>query len=128
MHLAQLEAPDLWPPVGLPKKADEQVRWLDAVVSALRYHVEGFAAALELYRFSRSRPANVQSQLAWDWQWIAIHEAAMRIWFLRDAMGILRRESIPACHTVASLVDANTMERAIGCAPAHRLRQVARLS
>lgn len=113
MHLAHLKAPDLWPPVGLSKKADDQVRWLNAAVSALRYHVEKFAAALELYRFSRSKPANVKGQLAWDWQWIAIHEAAMRIWFLRDAMDILRRKSIPACSTVALLVDDSTMERAL---------------
>ena len=48
MHLAHLKAPDLWPPVGLSKEADDQVRWLNAAVSALRYHVEKFAAALEL--------------------------------------------------------------------------------
>lgn len=113
MHLARLNAPDLWPPVGLSKEADDQVRWLNAAVSALRYHVEKFAATLELYRFSRSKPANVKSQLAWDWQWIAIHEAAMQIWFLRDAMGVLHRKSIPACSTVSSLVDNSAMERAL---------------
>jgi len=113
MYLKHLKAPDLWPPVGLSKEADDQVRWLNAAVSALRYHVENFAAALELYRFSRSKPPNVKGKLAWDWQWIAINEAAMRIWFLRDAMDILRRKSIPACPTVASLADDSAMERAM---------------
>lgn len=113
MHLAHLKAPDLWPPVGLSKETDDQVRWLNAALSALRYHVEQFAAALELYRFSRSKPANVKSQLAWDWQWIAIHEASLRIWFLRDAMDILRRKSIPACSTVSALADDSAMERAL---------------
>jgi len=119
MHLAHLKAPDLWPPVGLSKEADDQVRWLNAAVSALRYHVEKFAAALELYRFSRSKPTNVNSQLAWDWQWIAIHDAAMRIWFLRDAMDILRRKSIPACSTVSSLADDSAMERALSLFDTH---------
>jgi hypothetical protein len=119
MHLPHLEAPDLCPPVGLSKEADDQVRWLNAAVSALRYHVENFAAALELYRFSRSKPANVKRQLAWDWQWIAINEAAMRIWFLREAMDILRRKSIPACYAVASLADDSAMERAIRIFDSH---------
>ena len=119
MHLAHLKAPDLWPPVGLSKEADRQVRWLNAAVSALRYHVENFAAALELYRFSRSKPANVKSQLAWDWQWIAINEAAMRIWFLRDAMDVLRRKTIPACSTVSSLADDSAMERALSLFDTH---------
>lgn len=119
MHLAHLKAPDLWPPVGLSKEADDQVRWLNAAVSALRYHVEVFAAALELYRFSRCKPANVKHGLAWDWQWIAIHEAAMRIWFLRDAMDILRRKSIPACPTIAALADDSAMERAVRLFDAH---------
>ncbi len=112
MHMAHLKAPDLWPPVGLNDDRD-QVLWLNAAVSALRYHVEKFAASLELYRFSRSKPPNVKRDLAWDWQWIAINEAAMRIWFLRDAMDILRRKSIPTCPTVAALVDDSTMERAM---------------
>lgn len=119
MHLTNLEEPDLWPPVGISQEAIDQIRWLHAAVSALRYHVENFAAALELYRFSRSKPANVQSQLAWDWQWIAIHEAAMRIWFLRDAMDILRRKSIPACYEVASLVDDSAMERSMSIFDTH---------
>jgi len=36
----------------------------------------------------------------------------MRIWFLRDAVDILRRKSIPACSTVSSLLDDKAMERA----------------
>ncbi|MGB8432706.1 MAG: hypothetical protein WCE38_00405 [Burkholderiales bacterium] len=113
MHLPHLKAPDLSPPVGLSKETDDQVRWLNAAVSALRYHVEKFAAALELYRFGRSKPANMNGALAWDWQWISIHEAAMRMWFLRDAMDSLRRKSILACSAVASLVDDDAMERAM---------------
>lgn len=88
-------------------------------MGALRYHVESYAAALELYCFSRSKPANVKSQLAWDWQWIAIHEAAMRIWFLRDAMDILRRKSVPSCYIIASLVDGTVMERAMSLFDKH---------
>lgn len=114
MHLAQLKAPDLWPPVGLSKEVDDQVRWFNASIFALRYHVENFAAALELYRFSRSKPVNVKGELAWDWQWMAINEAAMRIWSLRDAMDILKRKSIPACPFIASMVDDTAMERAMG--------------
>jgi hypothetical protein len=113
MHLAHLKAPDLWPPVGLSKQVDDQVRWFNASTLALRYYVEKYAAALELYRFSRSKPTNVKGALAWDWQWIAINEAAMQIWFLRDAMDILKRKSIPACPFIASLVDDSAMERAI---------------
>ena len=119
MHLVHLKAPDLWPPVGLSKEADDQVRWLNAAVNALRYHVENFAASLELYRFSRSKPANVKRDLAWDWQWIAINEAAIRIWFLRDALDILRRRSIPACPTMAALVDDRAMELAISLFDTH---------
>jgi hypothetical protein len=119
MHLAHLKAPDLWPPVGLSKETEDQVRWLNAAVDALRYHVETFAAALELYSFSRSKPVNVKGRLAWDWQWIAIHEAAMRIWFLRDAMDILRRKSVPTCPPVASLTDESAMERAMSLFDAH---------
>ncbi len=103
----------------MSKEADCEVRCLNAAVSALRYHVEAFAAALELYRFSRSKPANVTRELAWDWQWIAIHEAAMRIWFLRDAMDILRRRSIPPCATIANLVDDSAMEHAISLLDTH---------
>lgn len=119
MNLSHLKAPDLWPPVGLSKEADGQVRWLNAAVSALRYHPETFAAALELYRFSRSKPPNVKSELAWDWQWFAINEAAMRIWFLRDAVDILHRKAIPACSTVASLVDNSAMDHAISLFDTH---------
>lgn len=113
MHLAHFKAPDLWPPVGLAKETDSQVRWLNTAVTALRYHVEKYAGALELYRFSRSKPANVKKDLAWDWQWIAINEAAFQIWFLREAMDILRNNTVPACSFVASRVDVGAMGRAI---------------
>jgi hypothetical protein len=119
MHLAHLEAPDLYPPVGLSKEVDAQVRWLNAAVYALRYHVEKFAATLELYRFSRSKPPNVTSQLAWDWQWIAINEAAMQIWFLREAMNVVGRKMVPTCVAVASLVDEGSMQRAMNTFDAH---------
>lgn len=119
MNLSNLKAPDLWPPIGLSTGVDDQISWLNTSVSALRYHPEKFAAALELYRFSRSKPSAVKSELAWDWQWIAINEAAMRIWFLRDAMEILRKKSIPACSIVSSLVDNNEIDRAIGLFDTH---------
>lgn len=113
MHLAHLKAPDLWPPIGMSKDVENEIKMLNAVVIALRYHVEGFAAALELYRFGQSRPANVDRLLARDWQWIAIHEAAMRIWFLRDAMDIARRKWIRECVEVAKYADDAAMESAL---------------
>lgn len=113
MHLAHLQAPDLWPPRDLPKETNDQIRGLNAAVYSLRYHVEKFAAALELYRFARSRPAGLRGQLVRDWQWIAINESAMQIWYLREAMDLLRRTLVPACRTVASLVDESAMTRAI---------------
>jgi hypothetical protein len=113
MHLAHLKVPDLSPPVGLSKQNDSETRSLNAAVIALRYHVEGFAAALELCRFSRLKPGNVNAQLAWDWQWIGINEAAMRIWFLRDAMDIVRKNRVPACASVAPNADDTAMERAL---------------
>lgn len=113
MHLGHLKAPDLWPPVGLSKEAEEEVKMLNAVVIGLRYHVEGYAAALELYRFGKSRPAIVDRLLARDWQWIAIHEAAMRVWFLRDAMEIARKTWIRQCEPVAEHVDEPAMESAL---------------
>lgn len=113
MHLPHLKAPDLWPPIGLSKGDESETLSLNAAVSALRYHVEGFGAALALYRFSRSKPENVSPQVAWDWQWIGIHEAAMRIWFLRDAMEIVRGSRVPTCASVAQHVDDMAMERAL---------------
>lgn len=113
MHLAHLKAPDLWPPVGLSRQHDSETRSLNAAVFALRYHVEGFSAALELYRFSRSKPRDVNAQLAWDWQWLGIHEAAMRIWFLRVALDILRKNWVPACASVAPHADDTAMEAAL---------------
>ena len=50
---------------------------------------------------------------------MAIHEAAMRIWFFRDAMEILRRKSIPICSTVSSLVNDSAMERALSLFDTH---------
>jgi hypothetical protein len=119
MHIPSLKAPDLWPPVGLSEQDDDATRLMNAAVLSLRYHVEGFAATLELYRFSRSRPANVKSQVAWDWQWIAIHDAAMRIWFLRDAMEILRKHRVPACASIAPHVNSFAMEAAVNLFDAH---------
>lgn len=119
MHIPGLKAPNLWPPIGLSERETEAARLMDASVLSLRYHVEGFAATLELYRFSRSRPANVKPQVAWDWQWIAIHDAAMRIWFLRDAMEILRNHRVPACASIAPHVDSAAMEGAVSLFDRH---------
>ncbi len=119
MHLRHLKAPDLWPPIGLSSETESEIKTLNAAVIALRYHVEAFAASLELYRFSRSKPANVDRQLAWDWQWIAIHEAAMRIWFLRDAMNIVRRKWVPQCADIAEHTDNAAMESALRLFDAH---------
>jgi hypothetical protein len=108
----QLKPPDLWPPVGLSEKEYDATQYLGAVVFSLRYFVEGFAAALELYKFSRSWPVNISTQTILKWRWFALDAGAMEIWHLRESLNLVPRKIGP-CATVAKYVDRDAMQRGI---------------
>jgi len=108
----QLNPPDLWPPVGLSEKEHEATKYLNAVTFSLRYFVEGFAAALELYRFSRSRPTNVRRDLPWKWQWFALHAGVWEVWNAHEYLKLVPRK-IGDCATVSRHLDQATRDRAL---------------
>lgn len=107
-----LEAPDLWPPVGLSKKEYDATMWLHAIVPSLAEFVEGFAAALQLYKFTASKPTNMSSGTIRKWQWFALDAGAMQIWHLRESLNLIPRKIRP-CLTVARYVDREAMQRAV---------------
>jgi len=108
-----IKGPDLWPPVGVSKAENEATQKLGVVVFSLRYFVESFAAALELYKFSRSKPHNVHHRTAWKWQWIAINQGAMQTYFLREAIALIAYEFGP-CITVKRHMDPDAaVQRAV---------------
>jgi len=110
----KLKPPDLWPPVGLSREEHEATKTLHVMVFSLRYFVETWAAALELFRFGKSRPEYVKRDLARQWQWITIHECAMQIAFLLEALTIIRAHRLRPCQTVRLHFDRGSMRRAFG--------------
>jgi hypothetical protein len=74
---------------------------------------DAWDAALKLYKYAKARPQQVHHDLARRWQWIAIHECAMQIAFLRERLDVIRDRLVKTSPLVRQHIDAKEMRRAI---------------
>jgi hypothetical protein len=123
-QIKNLHVPTIWVPSVFPGTDSENIRFLGAVLHALKFDVEAWAAALELYKFAKLRKSDLElssidRDLARKWQWIAIHECVMQMYYLRERMRIVRGEKLKACPSMAQHVDNETSRTAIKLLDAH---------
>lgn len=105
--------PLLWPPRGLSEEETDAIKWLNASMHGLLASADAWAAALELFHFGKARPPQVRSDVARRWQWIAIHECAMQIAYLRERIDIIRGRLVKASPIVQQHIDKGAMRRAV---------------
>ena len=104
--------PLLWPPRGLSEQETDAIKWLSASVYGLLASVDAWDAALKLYKFAKARPQEIHHDLARRWRWIAIHECAMQIAFLRERLDGIRGRLVKTSPLVQHHIDKDAMRRA----------------
>lgn len=105
--------PLLWPPRELSEEETEAIKWLNASMHGLLASADAWAAALELFQFGKAPSPQVKSDVARRWQWIAIHECAMQIAYLRERIDIIRGRLVKTSPLVQQHIDKAAMRRAV---------------
>jgi hypothetical protein len=77
---------------------------LNANLHGVAFNVEAWSAALELYKFSRSRPDNVDRNLARKWRFIAADQCVMQLYYLRERLKVIKPQD-QGCKTIADVID-----------------------
>lgn len=112
MRRPAVEPPLLWPAICTPPDEADAIKDLHASLYGVTYHVESWRAALELYKFSKSRPANVDADLARQWTFLACHECVMEIYHLGESMKWIASHKIRPCPSIADSIDHQSLRAA----------------
>jgi hypothetical protein len=104
-----LSIPEIWPSHETPDPEVESLKDLYANLSAVRYNVEAWGSALELFRFSKQKPLLVSSELARGWSFIAAHECVHQLHHLRVRLEQIKGYKVRACPSLKPDIDTKAL-------------------
>jgi hypothetical protein len=115
-QIKQLRPPMISPLPRFSKGEADNTDFLNALLWAVKFDVEAWAAALELFRLAKLRRGDpdltrTERDLARKWQWIAARECVMQLYYLKERLVIIR-EKLGLCPTVAQHVDGQALRTA----------------
>lgn len=104
--------PVLWPSALTPANEIAPVKDLYAHLTGLKFSVEAWDAALQLYRTSKSPPPQIARAVADRWRWIACHECVLELYHLRARLGKIQSVKLRNCPSVRATVDMSGVKSA----------------
>lgn len=107
-----LDVPLVWPSILTPPEEVGSIKDLSAHLTCLRYSVEAWEAALQLYRTSKSPPAGISRAIAGRWRWIASNECVLELYHLRSRLEKIQSVRLRGCPSLRALVDIDKIKRA----------------
>ncbi len=107
-----LRVPLLWPSTLSPEAEFEPIKYLHAHLTGLKFSVEAWEAALQLYRTSISPPPSVSRSIASRWRWIAVHECVLELYHLRARLEKIQSVMLRNCPSVRPMVDMSKIRSA----------------
>jgi hypothetical protein len=107
-----LRVPVLWPSALTPAEEAEPIKDLYAHLTGLKYSVEAWGAALQLYRTSKNPPHQISRAIADRWRWVACHECVLELYHLRSRLGKIQSVRLQKCPSVRVTVDITKVKSA----------------
>jgi hypothetical protein len=107
-----LRVPVLWPSTLTPAAEVASIKDLYAHLAGLKFSVEAWNAALQLYRTSVSPPPPISRAIANRWRWIACHECVLELYHLRARLEKIQSVRLRNCPSVRATVDMPKIKNA----------------
>lgn len=107
-----LHVPVLWPSILTPSEEVSPIKDLYAHLTGLKFSVEAWDAALQLYRTSRNPPAQISRAIADRWRWIACHECVLELYHLRARLEKIQSVMLRSCASLRATVDMSKIKSA----------------
>lgn len=104
--------PVLWPSVLTPAEEVAPVKDLYAHLTGLKFSVEAWDAALQLYSTSRNPPPPISRAIADRWRWIACHECVLELYHLRARLEKIQSVRLRNCPSLRATVDMSKIKNA----------------
>ena len=107
-----LRVPVLWPSVLTPAEEVVPIKDLYAHLTGLKFSVEAWDAALQLYLTSKDPPSQISRATANRWRWVACHECVLELYHLRARLEKIQSVRLRNCPSVRAMVDMPKIKRA----------------
>jgi hypothetical protein len=107
-----LRVPVLWPSVLTPVDEVAPVKDLYAHLTGLKFSVEAWEAALQLYRTSKNPPPDIPRSIADRWRWVACHECVLELYHLRARLEKIQSVRLAKCRSFRASVDMSKVKGA----------------
>ena len=107
-----LSVPVLWPSVLTPADEVGPVKDLYAHLTGLKFSVEAWEAALQLYRTSKNPPPGISRSIADRWRWVACHECVLELYHLRARFEKIQSVKLGKCPSLRATVDMSKVKGA----------------
>ena len=105
-----LRVPVLWPSALTPSDEAAPIKDLYAHLTGLKFSVEAWDAALQLY--PKNPPPQISRAIADRWRWIACHECVFELYHLRSRLGKIQSVKLQKCPSVRATVDISKVKSA----------------
>ena len=107
-----LRVPVLWPSALTPAEEVAPIKDLYAHLTVLKFSVEAWDAALQLYRTSKNPPPQIPRAIADRWRWVACHECVLELYHLRARLEKIQSVRLRNCPSVRAMVDMQRIKSA----------------
>jgi hypothetical protein len=107
-----LHVPVLWPSTLTPAEEVAPIKDLYAHLTGLKFSVEAWDAALQLYLTSKSPPPAISREIANRWRWVACHECVLELYHLRARLEKIQSVRLRNCPSVRAKVDMSKIKSA----------------